>query len=280
MIKLTEIICPICSITAYKDSREVTRCRKKNRNIYCSKECGIVGMVKKRTIHVVVDKNCLYCQKIFKSNTSKHATTCCSKECAQKYSYSFVNPDNISKSLIEYCDRYIKPNSILCRNRMVRKDSVFENVGVVCNSIFLDVKRNPKKTCSEKCRSSLTSTNSSINVNCGGETNYRKFKYNNIWMDSSWEIELAKWFDILKIEWVRSKLINFIWIDVIGKKHRYYPDFFLPEYNLYIDPKNKFLQMKDNDKLNRVRQQNDIILLSGYIQDIQNTIINIPMFSI
>jgi hypothetical protein len=99
-------------------------------------------------------------------------------------------------------------------------------------------------------------------------------------MDSSWEIELAKWFDILKIEWVRSKLINFIWIDVIGKKHRYYPDFFLPEYNLYIDPKNKFLQMKDNDKLNRVRQQNDIILLSGYIQDIQNTIINIPMFSI
>lgn len=280
MRKLTEIICPICSITAYKDSREVTRCRKKNRDIYCSKECGIRGTAEKVTMHTDIDKNCPYCHKIFKSNTSKHSKSCCSKECAQKYSYSFVNPANISKSLKEYADKHVTPNSILCRNRMVRKDSIFENICVVCESGFLDIRTSPKKTCSNKCRSILTSMNSSMNINCGGETNYRKFKYNNIWMDSSWEIELAKWFDLLNIIWERNKLINFIWIDIAGKKHRYYPDFFLPEYNLFIDPKNKFLQMKDNDKLNRVRQQNDIILLSGYIQDIQNTIINIPMFSI
>ena len=103
------------------------------------------------------------------------------------------------------------------------------------------------------------SVNSTKNPNCGGETNYKKYKYNDIWMDSSWEVNIAKWLDVNNIKWIRDRKINFIWTDINGIKRRYYPDFYLPEHNLYLDPKNKYKLEKDRDKISRVIYENKII---------------------
>ena len=108
--------------------------------------------------------------------------------------------------------------------------------------------------------------NSRANPNCGGETNYRKFKYNDIWMDSSWEVNVAKWMDENNIKWRRDRKINFKWTDMDGKLRRYYPDFYLEKYNVYLDPKNKYLIEKDTYKINQVQKENNIKVIFG-LQD-------------
>ena len=44
-------------------------------------------------------------------------------------------------------------------------------------------------------------------------------------------------------------------------KHLYYPDFYLPDYNVYLDPKNSFLIKKDKEKINRTATQNKINII-------------------
>jgi len=64
------------------------------------------------------------------------------------------------------------------------------------------------------------------------ETNTGKL----IHLQSSWEVKIAKKLDDLKIEWIRpSKRIK--WDDG-GRIRTYLPDFYLPEYDLYLDVKN------------------------------------------
>lgn len=87
-------------------------------------------------------------------------------------------------------------------------------------------------------------------------------------MDSSWEVNIAKWLDEKQIEWTRDRKINFLWTDKNGIKRRYYPDFYLPKLNIYIDPKNKYKLEKDKYKLNQVVKENKINLIFGLENDI------------
>jgi hypothetical protein len=60
----------------------------------------------------------------------------------------------------------------------------------------------------------------------------------------------------LGIYWIRPK---FVWYtDSEDKKRRYYPDFYLPDYDIYLDPKNDYLIQTDTDKITRAAQQNQI----------------------
>jgi len=61
-------------------------------------------------------------------------------------------------------------------------------------------------------------------------------EYKGILLDSSWELELAKRLDDLKIKWIRPDPIP--WVDDEGVTHNYFPDFYLEDYDLFLDPKN------------------------------------------
>lgn len=74
--------------------------------------------------------------------------------------------------------------------------------------------------------------------------------------------------DAQNIEWVRSKSIILWWTDESGGKRRYHPDFYLPEYDLYLDPKNKFLIEKDRFKMNQVIKENKITLIWGLLDNV------------
>lgn len=58
-----------------------------------------------------------------------------------------------------------------------------------------------------------------------------------ILLDSSWEEALAKRLDSLDIVWIRPKE-PIKWIDKKKAERNYFPDFYLPDHNLYLDPKN------------------------------------------
>jgi hypothetical protein len=98
----------------------------------------------------------------------------------------------------------------------------------------------------------------------GGHTSKNKIKYKTkegsiVYLQSSYEIELAKELDINNINWIRPKPI--MWLDDMGVNHRYYPDFYLTDFDVYLDPKNDYLQKIDKRKIELVSKQNKVKIL-------------------
>jgi hypothetical protein len=87
-------------------------------------------------------------------------------------------------------------------------------------------------------------------------------EYKGILLDSSWELALAKRLDELNVSWIRPEPIE--WVDSKGLKRNYFPDFYLPEYEIYLDPKNPHaikVQKKKIDAL--LEQHSNIIILDS-----------------
>lgn len=120
---------------------------------------------------------------------------------------------------------------------------------VICDSEISYEKRY-RKTCSNEC--SIKSKTNRKYLNGSRKTIY----YNGIILESSWELKLAKWLDERKIKWTRPEPIKWI---LEGKDKLYYPDFFLTELNLYLDPKNPYCMEKDKIKMEIISKKIDII---------------------
>lgn len=76
-----------------------------------------------------------------------------------------------------------------------------------------------------------------------------KCKDNSIVMlDSSWEVALAKRLDEINVLWIRPQT-PMVWIDSEGQSRHYFPDFYLPEYDLYLDPKNPVAFKAQEEKI-------------------------------
>ena len=91
----------------------------------------------------------------------------------------------------------------------------------------------------------LSSSHRRLKRNC--------IKYNGVLLDSSWEVELAKRLDYLNIKWIRPTPLK--WKDENGITRNYFPDFYLPEFDLYLDPKNSHayrVQKKKIDTLTKL----------------------------
>ena len=74
-----------------------------------------------------------------------------------------------------------------------------------------------------------------------------------VMLDSSWEEMLAKRLDELNIEWSRpTEPVSYTTAD--GRVHNYFPDFFLPEHNLYLDPKNPAALNAQKDKVDCLKK--------------------------
>jgi len=102
-----------------------------------------------------------------------------------------------------------------------------------------------------------------IKQGLGGFNMRRGIDYNGVKLDSSYEVELAKSLDENNVKWQRCTKFSY---HMNGKLHHYTPDFFLPDYNVYLDPKNDFLidsinpklGYKDVDKIHQVEVENNI----------------------
>ena len=106
----------------------------------------------------------------------------------------------------------------------------------------------------------------------GGWHTSRSFDYNGIRLDSSYELRFAEDLDKNKIKWSRPKPLLY---RLNGEEHRYYPDFYLDDYDVYVDTKNDYLinhvnpkyGITDVEKINLVSQQNNVKI---YILDKDN----------
>ena len=82
--------------------------------------------------------------------------------------------------------------------------------------------------------------------------------YKGVHLDSSYESKVARSLDSNNIVWIRPKALKYK--DGLQIRN-YLPDFYLPDYNVYLDPKNDWLISKDKQKISLVSEQNNVIIL-------------------
>jgi hypothetical protein len=92
--------------------------------------------------------------------------------------------------------------------------------------------------------------------------------YKGVLLDSSWELELAKRLDELNVEWLRPDPIK--WLDQTGTSHNYFPDFYIPEWDLYLDPKNPQAVRVQQHKLNMLLTQYPNIRILTTLEECKN----------
>ena len=69
------------------------------------------------------------------------------------------------------------------------------------------------------------------------QSNYTKKDGTIVLMDSTWEVAMASRLDHLKILWERSLDMKLVYHSKTGRKRNYIPDFYLPDYEVYIEVK-------------------------------------------
>lgn len=82
----------------------------------------------------------------------------------------------------------------------------------------------------------------------GGKFINGRYSYNGQSFASSYEIRVAQSLDENHIEWIKCKE-TFKYIGPDNKQRTYLPDFYLPQFDIYLDPKNDFLINSINPSL-------------------------------
>jgi len=92
--------------------------------------------------------------------------------------------------------------------------------------------------------------------------------YKDFWMDSTWEVAFAKRLDELSVKWERNiNKYSFSYTNINDENRRYFPDFYLTNYDLFVEIKG-FWTKEVRHKMNDVVSTNkDLKLL--IIDDIE-----------
>ena len=150
-----------------------------------------------------------------------------------------------------------------------------------CGSIFvIDHKQRKRSVCNPICAPGKEFKRRQLSKSLKGKSGgYRigggrgKGGYvNGIWMDSTWEIELANRLNSLSINWERDTgKHRLTYTDVNGEERKYYPDFYLPDYDVYVEVKG-YWTSETKQKMNSVIERNEqvkIIILES-LEEIKN----------
>jgi hypothetical protein len=190
--------------------------------------------------------------------------TFCSRKCAN--SRVFTNDSNLRRGASVKAAA-AKMNKVLF-SEAVKRGSKYQGPYCkltprkcsACGVDYLASRDKPQyTTCSEECFLFIKRKN-----RAGNKTAYKDEMY-----DSSWEADLAKWFDENNIQYTRPKQ-SIKWIDSKGKERKYFPDFYIPVLELYVDPKNKFCIKDQQEKLDKVSVS--IQLIYGEVSILKETI--------
>ena len=86
---------------------------------------------------------------------------------------------------------------------------------------------------------------------------YERKDGSKVLMDSTWEVAMAERLDHLKITWDRREDMKLPYLSKNGRKRNYIPDFYLPEYDIYIEVKGYWTDAAKH-KMNSVQDINPV----------------------
>lgn len=247
---------------------------------------------------------CKFCEKEFTSNKFEKRKFC-SSSCSASYSNTHRKfSDNeknkirkkISLSMKKYHGNQTKKEHSTYINK--RKQKTYNKPKInrrkckinyaackihyatckKCGKLFIKAhaKKNMERlTCSRECAIYLSVGNRTYQNGSRKPVCYFNITENkDVLLESSWEVKVAEKLDQLKIKWIRPKPLK--WVD--NNKTRYYfPDFYLPDYNLYLDPKNPYCMDKDIKKMKYFEDKINIVYGDIYkVLEIINNLNNFP----
>lgn len=164
--------------------------------------------------------------------------------------------------------RWCKLNPFYSENRLKASKSYYEKLPEMIKKIkqahkngkYDEAKKNQRENPnwlgrrhSKETREKMSNTNSKLTHRrlCKSTRLYSCKDESKVLLDSSWEEVLAKRLDELDIKWVRPK--DPIPYELDGKIHNYFPDFYLTDYDIFLDPKNPFAIKVQKKKLDIIK---------------------------
>lgn len=232
---------------------------------------------------------CSHCKKLFSSgNHGRHYGKClydpvnakfckgcgtqfykpdnvfCCSSCSCSFNNKRRDPEISKKQGITLSDSYKSGKSVI-PPRIMGSSRITIKACLICMQSFVQrgwgATRACKKTCSENCCYELQMKKANP-FRCLSIAYEHKGK--TLYMQSRWETAVADRLNLLNIDWARPRYIE--WVDDAGKSRKYFPDFFLPAFDVFLDPKNLWVQMKDKRKIEIVSR--GINLVVGELHEI------------
>lgn len=207
--------------------------------------------------------NCKYCGKILSPKAASHQTYCSMNPNSKIVDRSGENNPMYGK-IGKGSNQYIKAKKEgreVVISEETRKKLSKAHKG---KHFTEDSKRKLSESMQRVVREKPESYSAS-NVN--GRS--KKIFYKNVWLDSQWEYEFAKWCDDNNIFWEKNKKsFEYEWNGI----RLYYPDFYLKEYNRYVEVKG---YVRDRDLAKWKVVPNLLVVKSNDIKLIRKGIFNL-----
>lgn len=141
----------------------------------------------------------------------------------------------------------------------------------ICDKAMCLSVRSSRTTCSRSCQTEAVMSGRTYQNGKRKLTKYFNVSQNkSVTLESSWEVEIAELLDKHQITWIRPSPLT--WDDSSGKQHSYFPDFYLPDWKVYLDPKNPYGMDQDKEKMAVISKSVNIVF--GDLQLIKDYILS------
>lgn len=205
---------------------------------FCGKECKNLNSLRQHEIRCKNNPDKIDLSYIKPGHSKGH-----------KGSNQFIKAKELNLSVPVVSDETKKKIGIKSKNRKHTNESKEK----ISKSIRQAIYNNPESY-------------SSSNVN----GRVKHYEYHGYKLDGLWELIVAKYLDSINVKWIKPNYgFEYFWND---STHIYFPDFYLPEYNYYIEVKG-YQRERDIYKWKSI--DNLIIIKKIEIEKIKNNEYNI-----
>lgn len=192
----------------------------------------------KRSVYYENPKLCSLCNSPHKYESRNNKF--CSPSCRAKHGNEIRD-----KVVYEKLSNTLKSLKLEPVNKHGAKCNIFQCK--ICLNFFPGKTRNRKICDNKDCRyENLRGKVGGYRPNSSKRT---QCIYKGIKLDSGAEKRFANLLDTHNIKWLKNTTIKFEYTDQTGKKRNYYPDFYLPEHDLWVEIKGKYYYDEQNDPI-------------------------------
>lgn len=224
------------------------------RRVFCKTKCK--NAYNRQKVDGKITKQCTLCKKVFLTYPSGATRTYCSYQCKNN-----SQKVRVAKTCIhckkEFTATPTRINEFYCSIECFHLGKVEARTCITCSTSFTTTKSSPNVRCSRKCQFTDQS-NGKIKIPTNGRTGARVDLPKNLYFKSALEADFARVMNFLRIEFeYEKKTFN------VANKF-YTPDFYLPEFNTFIELKGvELIDKPYNNMMTRNLNSHQYILNQG-----------------
>ena len=229
-------VCDLCG-------KEILNCNiNKHRN---SKLCKDIrtGKIFQRNIEVPDNLQCRFCNKVLKNKRSfiNHERTCNENPQKQDSPRGMLGKSGWNKGLTKDSDDRVKRGV----ETRVKNNKENNRLPTGCAAWSTEQRRKVSK---EK-------GTGGYKENAGRSKKFRVLDSfgKEVCLQSTYELRVSEILNNLNIKWIRPKALKY-------DEKNYFADFYLPDRDVWLDPKNNYKAKCDEEKIKKVIEQNNVEL--------------------